>query len=320
MSSPVSVIGAGLAGCTVAWNLHHRGQAFFLIENNPKEAGSLAAAGMLAPVTGKAFNPSWRIDEFYAPAREFYTRVEQELGIKLWYDYPVFRLFFDEKDREKFEQKRAENPELDNWVVDIVDTVPDVHANHGAVVWKGSGRVNVRAFVEATREKFGVSPKAAPKTHFIFTTGARGLVNKDPIELPHRSAKGEILTVRIPKLSQDQIISRGTWLVPTGCEDETFLCGANYEWDQLDNVPTDLGRETVEKGLQTLTNLSYEVIGHVAGVRPIVRRSEPVIGKVKDGYYLNGLGSKGTLYAPKSADYLANALLTECDVPTYLQI
>ncbi len=324
MSKPVTIVGAGLAGCTLAWQCHLRGVPFLLIEDQPTAAGSLAAAGMLAPVTGKAFNPSWRIDEFYQPAREFYAQVEQVLGTQLWYDYPVVRLFFDTKDRAKFEKKRTSN--LEPWIAEVCNEVPNAIADDGAVIWQGSGRVNVADFVRRSRAFFQAhqsyeetSIPSSAKT-IIFTTGARGLVDQNPVNLPHRSAKGEILTVKIPGLRQDQIISRGTWIVPTGKHDETFLCGANYDWDDLSNTPTASGRETVESGLTSLTPLPYEVLDHVAGVRPIVRRSEPVMGRSAEGHaYLNGLGSKGTLYAPKAAEYLLEHLLTGDEIPLYLQ-
>jgi len=318
MSNDISIVGAGLAGCSIAWQLHFRGVGFNLLEDKPDVAGSLVAAGMLAPVTGKAFNPSWRIEEFYDSAREFYAKVEQILGKKLWYEYPVVRLFFDAKDRAKFEKKREENSALNDWVEKVVDNVPNTISTEGAVVWKGSGRLDVKTFVEASRSFFLNQP-SVETSQKIYTTGARGLIDQNPLPLPHRSAKGEILTVRIPDLRQDQIISRGTWLVPTGNNDQTFLCGANYDWDELDNKPTLSGREIVEKGLRSLTGLPYSVIDHVAGVRPIIRRSEPVLGKIGDGFFLNGLGSKGTLYAPRATEYLLDMILAGKAAPEYLQ-
>lgn len=327
MSNPYTIVGAGLAGCCLAWQLHLRNIPFLLIEDQPCAAGSLVAAGMLCPVTGKAFNPSWRIDEFYPSAIAFYRKVETILSKKLWYHYPVTRLFYDAKDRRKFEKKRGQNPDLDKWVNEVVDHIPNTHSEHGAVIWKGSGRLNVMGLVEATRSYFQQQGQYSQRAlspddqNRVYTTGARGLVEQKPISIPHRSAKGEILTVKIPDLPQDQIISRGTWLVPTGNNDHTFLCGANYEWNELNNIPTEAGKSKVETGLQTLTPLPYSIIDHKAGVRPIIRRSEPLISITPYGaLYLNGLGSKGTLYAPKTAEHLLNHLQNGESIPTYLRI
>lgn len=330
MCERLVIVGAGLAGCALAWQLHRRGQEFTLIESDPEAAGSLVAAGMLAPVTGKAFNPSWRIDEFYAPAMEFYAYVEAELGRQLWFNYPVVRLFFDAKDRCKFEKKHRESPDLQKWVSVVSDEVYEAHAEYGAVTWASSGRLDVGEFVKATREFFAtlgayqVIPNYSPDDQegaTVYTTGGRGLIESNPIELPNRCAKGEILMVKAPTLPQDRIISRGTWLVPTGRQDSTFLVGANYDWDDLSNTPTEAGRETVESGLRSLVGAAYEVVEHVAGVRPIVRRSEPVISALSGGnYYLNGLGSKGVLYAPRATEILAHAMLDGGEIPDYLKL
>ncbi len=327
-SVPV-IVGAGLAGCTLAWQMHLRGLPFLLIEDQPQAAGSLVAAGMLCPVTGKAFNPSWRVEEFYQPAREFYARVEQILGTTLWYDYPVVRPFFSAKDRRKFERKCAENPALAQWVDSVLESIPTAHAPDGAVVWRGSGRLHVEHYVQQSRQYFAQQGAYQQRAYqsttdhrALFTTGARGLIHAQPVPLPHRSAKGEILTIQVPDLPQDSILSRGTWIVPTGNRDHTFLCGANYEWDSLDNTPTAAGRRSVEEGLRQLLALPYTVLDHRAGVRPIVRRSEPVIGTTAEGHaYLNGLGSKGTLYAPLTAHYLIQHLTgAQAPLPSYLTL
>jgi glycine/D-amino acid oxidase-like deaminating enzyme len=43
----------------------------------------------------------------------------------------------------------------------------------------------------------------------------------------------------------------------------------------------------------------FEVTAHEAAIRPIIRKSQPVIGALEDGRVVfNGLGSKGSLYAP----------------------
>ena len=329
MNQSVTIVGAGLAGCVTAWQLHRRGVPFSLCETHPERAGSLVAAGMLAPITGKGLNPSWLIDDFYPDALAFYREIEFFLNAQYWYDYPVNRLFFHEKDRRKFERKLAQKPEVAKWVDSIVESIPGTLSSYGAVVWKGSGRLDVGKFVRESREFFRslgcyIEREIVPATDqlSLYTTGAAGLIEATPMSLPHRSAKGEILKVRIAGLRQDQIVSRGTWIVPSGEQNETFLVGANYEWDDLTNQPTSKGREAVLKGLESLIDLPYEVLEHRAGVRPIVRCSQPVIGKIsqKNGYMMNGLGSKGVLYAPRVANLLLDTVFEGATIPSELQV
>ena len=106
--------------------------------------------------------------------------------------------------------------------------------------------------------------------------------------------------------SRIRIGSRG-WLIPIG--DGIFKVGATYEWDELDELPTKDGRAAVESIARALVNEQFEVIGHEAGIRPILRRSEPLIGEVEGEWFFNGLGSKGSLYAPGIARRLTACLL-----------
>jgi glycine/D-amino acid oxidase-like deaminating enzyme len=52
-----------------------------------------------------------------------------------------------------------------------------------------------------------------------------------------------------------------------------------------------------------------EVVGHVAGVRPIVHVSRPVVEATATGIVVNGLGSKGALTAPYFAAMVAAHLV-----------
>jgi glycine/D-amino acid oxidase-like deaminating enzyme len=136
----------------------------------------------------------------------------------------------------------------------------------------------------------------------------------------HRCAKGEILTLRAAGWREDRIlIGGGGWLVPLG--DGIFKAGSTYVWDRLDDVPTAAGRARVEEIARLLGGPDFEVIGHEAGVRPIVRKSQPVIGPLKDGRIVfNGLGSKGSLYAPGVAGRLAAWLANETDIEPGLDV
>lgn len=90
---------------------------------------------------------------------------------------------------------------------------------------------------------------------------------------------------------------------------ELFRVGSTYEWQQLDNVPTDAGRDEITSKLATFLRLPFEVVGHQAAVRPIHRNQYPVVGwhpvQRQLGYF-NGLGSKGTLHAPYFARRFAD--------------
>lgn len=312
MSQTIQVMGFGLAGACLAWRLNARGVDFRWCDDGRSPSASRVAAGLVNPVTGKNFEPSWRIGGFLPEALGFFSEVEKELGKSFWTPLPVHRLVND-KDWKKVAGK-LERPEVAAWV-DRVET--DVAGWKAVVVLNGGGRFDAPAFCAASRKHFSDRRLSEPgEGRLVRCDGAAGLIAGRLGE--HRCAKGEILTVRIPGQHEDRIlVGAGGWLVPIG--DGRFKAGATYEWDELDDRPTVAGRERVMGILARLGVGNFEVVAHEAGVRPIVRRSMPLIGGLADGSAVfNGLGSKGSLYAPGVArrltEWLAEGLEIEKDL------
>ena len=257
------------------------------------------AAGLINPVTGQNFSPSWRLGEFLSEAREFYGRVAELLDTRIWHPLPVWRLV-GEAEWAKVSGKLAAAAE---WIERVEENpMPGWRA---VVVLRGGGRVATREFCEETQRFFETSRREAVERDEVevLCEGAAGLIAGRLGK--HRCAKGEILTVRAPAWSQERIvIGGGGWLVPLG--QGIFKAGSTYTWEPLDAVPTVGGRKKIEGILRLLGGGDdFEVIAHEAGIRPIVRKSQPVIGRLGDGRVVfNGLGSKGSLYAPGVADSL----------------
>lgn len=305
---PWHIIGQGLAGTCTAWQLLARG-APVTITTDGKPGSSRIAAGLVNPVTGKNFAPSWRIAAFHPEALDFYQKTESLLGIRYWHPLPVLRLARDAREWARIE-KRMANPEAAPWIQGVVEPPPGWHA---AVALRGGGRLDTRAFLDASLAHFTAAGivRDAPGRHddrTIACEGAAGLIAGTLGQ--HRCAKGEILTLSAPAWPQDAIrIGAGGWLIPIG--DGTFKAGSTYEWDTLDAAPTAAGRARVEEIARTLGGDGrFSIIDHDAGVRPILRRSQPLIGRHPEaGWVFNGLGSKGSLYAPGCARRLVAACL-----------
>ena len=309
ISASIHIIGMGLAGCSLAWQRNFRGEPFTWEDDDRPGAASKVAAGLINPVTGKNFSPSWRIAEFLPEAEAFYARVSELLGKQLWFPLPVWRLVA-EAEWAKVDSKLDE---AGPWIERIEEDAPGWSR---AIILKGGGRVATREFCEATRAYFS-DKRASGSGTTILCEGAAGLMAGRLGR--HRCAKGEILTLRAPWRTDRMLIGGGGWLVPTG--DDTFKVGSTYVWDRLDGEPTPEGRTRVEKIARLLGGEDFEIIAHEAGVRPIVRKSQPVIGPLEDGRVVfNGLGSKGSLYAPGVAARLAAWLANEADIEAELDL
>ena len=303
-----TIVGQGLAGTCLAWELWKRGSPFLLVDRG-SGGSSRVAAGMVNPITGKNFEPSWRSGAFLPDALSFYTEVELLIERKVWHAFPVLRLAGSEKEWGKILSKLAD-PMVAPWVLGQV-TAPAGWV--GAVEVRGGGRLDTRAFMDGSREFFQKQGCYIPadvsigETNTIWCDGAAGLMSGK--FGPHRCAKGEILTLHAPGWEAAQIrIGAGGWLVPIG--GDHFKVGSTYEWNELDEIPTQKGRERVEDIARKLGGSDFQIIAHDAGIRPILRRSQPLIGPLaQGGWMFNALGSKGSLYAPGMAIRLVRWLI-----------
>jgi glycine/D-amino acid oxidase-like deaminating enzyme len=307
---PWLIVGQGLAGTCLAWQFWWQGIPFQLIDRGTG-GSSRVAAGLINPVTGKNFEPSKHLATFLPEALVFYQKVESILQTTVWHPSPILRLAASEEESAKIQAKLT-RPDIARWIAD--DSPPPPDGWHSATLVLGGGRLDTRAFLDHSRAFFQQngcfliteSDDSADPSTTILCEGAAGLLTGRAG--PHRCAKGEILTVHAPHWPADHIrIGGGGWLVPLG--DSHFKVGSTYEWDLLDEAPSPAGRAKVSNIASRLAGPDFEIIAHEAGIRPILRRSEPLIGPLPSGHwFFNGLGSKGSLYAPATARRLADWL------------
>jgi len=306
-TEPWLIVGQGLAGTCLALEFIERGVSFRIVDTG--HGGSTrVAAGLINPITGKNFEPSWLIEDFHPQAIAFFEALGSKLGEKLWNPLPIIRLASSQKEWSKISSK-LDLPQSRRWL--HPEQLPTPIGFHGSVILKGSGWVDTSRFLALTRKYFDQLGILETRRHkhksqelrTIFCEGALGLVENQLGN--HRCAKGEILTVRANWPETHIRIGAGGWLIPIGRN--LFRAGSTYEWNHLDEKPTNTGTERISGIVQKLGGTLFEIIDHVAGIRPILRRSQPLIGKTQSGNWVfNGLGSKGTLYAPRMAEMLAD--------------
>ena len=308
------IIGAGLAGTTLAWALVRRGRTVRLIDREPPTTATRVAAGLLTPVTGKKPAVSWRWHQLRPTAELFYRRVEAITGRRFFHPRPIVRVMTSDQEREAF--RRREFADLVS-VVDPPLNAEAVPQPFGAVLMPTAAQLDTVGYLDASREHFtglGMYERGVWDGRVSgVTVLCQGYVSGGVFPLSFRPAKGEILTVRIPEWTETQAVNRGgNWLAPTTTEGEHRF-GATYSWDHLDDEPTEAGRAELTAKLGELIRVPFEVVGHTAGVRPIVTGRKPVLGIHPTDPKLavfNGLSSKGSLTAPFFADMLATHL---CD-------
>lgn len=325
----ILVIGQGIAGTLLAWSLLRRGAAVHLADGDLPGGSSSVAAGIINPVTGKRFVKSWRFEAFFPVARAAYQQLEQALGITVWREKPIVRLL-------------ATAEEANDWAVrcampdytDYLGELPDAGAWSGFVkpdfrfgAIKQAARVEFVPLLAAFRRSMverglflekgldyqEVERFAADYDHIVFCEGYRALHNPFFPDLPWQIAKGEALLLRFPDPRATHIsdmLKKTMTLVPLG--DGTFWAGGSYQWHYPDLAPSAGERDFMLRHVQEMLAAPFEVVGHVAGVRPTVKDRRPFLGQSRvypKAFIFNGLGTKGALLAPYWAEHLAEHIL-----------
>ena len=102
-------------------------------------------------------------------------------------------------------------------------------------------------------------------------------------------------------------------------KDGTLGIGATFEWKELDNIPTEKGKNELLRHLEKNFNYSdWEVLEHKAGIRPTVSDRRPMAGvhpNYKNVFIFNGLGTKGVLIGPWMSKKMVKFLLNGESLP-----
>ena len=99
MAADVLVLGHGIAGAVVAWTLAEAGLSVRVADGGSVASASRAGAGLINPVTGRRWVPSWRIETALPVAKRVYGAMAAAWKVPLWHDMRVHRRYADEAER-----------------------------------------------------------------------------------------------------------------------------------------------------------------------------------------------------------------------------
>jgi len=154
-----------------------------------------------------------------------------------------------------------------------------------------------------------ISYKSMLAKQIVFSCGF-GLKNNPFFNyLPLNGTKGELLTIKAPNYKEDNVIKSSVFSIPLG--GDLYRIGATYKWKDKTNEPTEESKIELLDKLKTFLKCDFEVVDHVAGIRPTVVDRRPLVGQhpeCKNLYVLNGFGSRGVLIAPYASGQLFNLI------------
>lgn len=341
MPIDVLIVGQGLAGSLLAWELINRGLKVWVVDNGEMNA-SQVAAGLINPVTGQRLVKQSGVDYLLPAALSCYAQLAARFNQEFFYPLPMLRILNTPLEQQ-YAQKRLGQTDYQGFL-SIAKNVPTTLASHRGVLQQTqTGYLNTCALLQRIREflieqasyqqtaldyaEITMHPRlswqAIHPRHIVFCEGYRGRQNPWFGQLPFQPAKGEILYCQTPNLQYRQILNFGHWLIPIG--DNLFKLGASFESGQTDSAITvQAKRELLQAVSDVLPDLnSIEVLQHQAGIRPATLDKQALIGshpRYGNVHIFNGFGAKGSLLIPWYARQFTDYLIQQTPFPAQVDI
>lgn len=235
---------------------------------------------------------------------------------------------------------------------------PDLHAPWGGFSMQPAARLNTQCYLQATQDYlqshralflhqlnlpsdlqpsesgFLIPGLKLEAKYVCLALGTSALHQNCFPALDLHPARGDILKIIPPPTSClatiDSVIHKDAWLVPLA--NGTALLGATYDRHTADTDPASpIGIKAKEQLIERLATWfpptarspykPPDIIDHRAAIRPASYDRHPLIGPHPNHpnlICLNGLGSKGSLLAPKLASTLWDWLESKSPIPKSL--
>lgn len=343
-SAEVVVIGGGLIGCAIAFELAGRGHQATVVERGlPAQAASWAGAGMLSPVGESGAHESFltlaRASLAAYPA--FLETLTESTGLGIEFNAPgKIEVAFSEAEAAQLRRLHAApgaqplspaqtlqlEPALNSTINAAVRTAEDALVDNralGEALWQAAQRRGV-AFqlgqpalslridrARVTGVQLGSGAVNAEKV--VIAAGAwSGLLAGLPHALPVTPVRGQMIALRhLPQLFHSILQSQRCYLIPRA--NGRVLVGATVERVGFD-------ARTTASGLQSLLSAALELVPalagaevseHWTGFRPGTPDDLPILGHdpaIQGLFYATGHYRNGILLTPITGILMADLL------------
>ncbi len=335
MDVEVVIIGQGIAGSTLALQLINRDISFLVIDKGSTTGASSVSSGLINPITGRNYVKSWMIDELLPQSIKIYQEMEQLLGNSYINNRPIVRSIDSIEQENQWHIREADlgyqayiggaydGPEYQSLLnearsfgivrrsynVEVGQLIKDLRKyllDNGQLIEESVDYNEI--IISSSHVQVG----DIRCTYLICAEGWGVRHNPFFNDRPFRPAKGEVLRIKMKgSFPHSHILKYHKFFVPQD-EEGMFWVGSNYSWDFENERPTENGRSELTNYLNTYLKLDYEIIDHLAGVRPATKYRKPLIGRHHEHPNLilfNGLGTKGISLAPFWSERLINHLI-----------
>ncbi|QMU99502.1 FAD-dependent oxidoreductase [Borrelia sp. A-FGy1] len=342
MEFEFAVIGGGIAGSTLTYELLKRKKSVILFDNEDEKATTVAG-GLINPIMGRKMNLAWKEPEIFKFAIQYYKEIEKNIECNFLEEKSIFRPFTTKTQKEELILKIKKDKNIEKFILSIINgKIHDFSIdNSGGMLIKGA-IINTNLYIknlkkyfikkdayiksEINEDSIQINEQSFQINEFkfkklIFTRGYKETTTNLFSYLPFKPAKGEILILEIKELNLREVYNRHVSLIPL--KNNKFYLGGTYEWENLDTSTNEWAKRKLIEKLKKITNLSYKIIQHKAHIRPSTLDREPFLGehtKYKNIFILNGLGTRGISMAPYLCQSILNYIEKKITIPSYYDI
>ncbi len=339
------IIGQGLAGSLLAFELIQCGCKVAIVDNG-LESASQVAAGLINPVTGIRLVKTSGVDEFLPIAKDCYAQLEQLFRQRFYVEKSMFRVLKNAQELS-YAQKRLIDPNYRDYVVDRIETDFENTgiqlSSFGYLIQKQTGYLLTAPLLAALKMFFiaqncyhladidyrdiqignAIQWRNIQTSQLVFCEGYRISHNPWFSWVPFQSVKGEILTLGNQFSLPDAILNTGQWLIPLS--DQQLRIGASYDRENLDVIPSVAAKNSLIDHFKahSLDLSNAPILKHQAGIRPCTLDKQPVIGrhpKFAQLLLFNGFGSKGSLLIPGYSRHFVAHLLDGIELSSQVNL
>lgn len=336
------IVGLGLAGLAFAETLEQSNKSF-IVFNDASQQASKVAAGSYNPVILKRFTPVWDAEDQLKIALPFYKHLENKFNTQYDFELDIHRIFTSVEEQNDW-FAACDKPVLNKYLQ------PQIlqNSNHAIRAPFGFGNITKTGKVITKKlladyenslfkqdllfnESFeydainflenSIVYKDISAKRIVFCEGFGVKQNPFFNDVPMQEAKGELITIHAPDLKLKALLKSGVFVMPMG--DDLYKVGATFNWKDKTSKPTEAGKKELLEKLEKIITVPFEIVDHVAGIRPTVKDRRPLLGvhsKYKQLAILNGLGTRGVMLAPKMAQLLYNFLEKGAELPVVVNI
>ena len=343
------IVGQGLAGSILGWELVQRGCRIFIIDQEIGNA-SRVAAGLINPVTGMRFSKSEGVELLLREALDFYRQLEEYFQQQFYHASPQLRLIRSNKELE-YCFKRMSDSAYQSYLGDFI--APDqmdktLRTSFGAINQKKTGYLLTQPLL-ACLKQFFIQRNSYQASNFdykqLHSSGDKTIckIDNNRVEakrvifcegyqctnnpwfswLPLQPAKGEILTLKTSTGTPEQILNFGNWVLPLNTS--TIRTGATFDRTNIDTQTSKAGKQQLLHSLMSFCpSLKINrTISHQANIRPCTLDKNPFLGihpQNRNIVIFNGFGAKGALQIPYYVRRLSDYLLMSSPLPYAVDI